>query len=218
VRAALEQAVGAWRAATVPVRIEEPLWTAPSARLVFRTPDKQNATLMVRLPVALSDRDPDYPALMVANRVLGGGGDSRLWKRIRESEGLSYDVGSWIQWSPYEPHSPWQAIAIFAPANRAKVEAAFNEEVARALKDGFTPAEVQQAKQGLLSQRRLSRAQDPVLAGALANYLDLGRTMAMSGQVDEAIDKLTVEQVNAALRRHLRPEAFVAAVGGDFKD
>jgi zinc protease len=217
-RAALDKALAGWQAPVSPVRVEQPLWAGPPARLAFATPDKQNAVLMVRQPLALSDRDPDYAAMMVANRILGGGGDSRLWKRIREAEGLSYDVGSWIQWSPYEPHSPWHAIAIFAPANRARVEAALAEEIARAWKEGFTPAELRQAVQGLLNQRRLARAQDPVLAATLAAYLDLGRTMAASAQVDAALGALTAEQVSAALRRHLRAEAFVAGVGGDFKD
>ena len=36
---------------------------------------------------------------MVANFAFGSGGSSRLWKRIREAEGLSYDVRSGLSWS-----------------------------------------------------------------------------------------------------------------------
>jgi zinc protease len=218
VRASLATTFAGWRAPVTAVRIAQPLWTAPPARLVFATPDKQNATMWVRLPVALSDRDPDYPALMVANHILGGGGDSRLWARVREQGGLSYDVGSWIQWSSREPASLWQASAIFAPANRGKVEAAFAEEVARARKEGFGAGEVQRATQGLLSARRLARAQDASLAAVLAANLDLGRTMAVSAAVDAALAGMTVDQVDAALRRHIRPDAFVVGFGGNFDD
>jgi zinc protease len=35
--------------------------------------------------------------------------------------------------------------------------------------------------------------------------------------VDAAIEKLTLDQVNAALRKYLTPERFVAAFAGDFK-
>jgi len=149
--------------------------------------------------------------------VLGSGGSSRLWKRIRENDGLSYGVGSNVQWNSVEPNSPWQAAAIYAPQNRAKVETAFQEEVARALKDGFTAQELAEAQTSVLGFRRLSRAQDASVAGALVNNLYLGRTFAIAAQVDAAITKLTLEQVNAALRKYLAPERFVSAFAGDFK-
>jgi zinc protease len=173
--------------------------------------------LLVRQSVPLSDNDADYPALSMANFLLGSGGQSRLWKRIRETEGLSYDVSSGVSWSSHEPHSVWEASAIFAPQNLAKVEAAFKQELARAQKEGFTEQELAEGKRGLLAYRQLSRAQDRNLAGGLANNLDLGRTFAISARVDDAIAKLTLEQVNAALRTYIKPESFVSAVAGDFK-
>ena len=154
---------------------------------------------------------------MMANYLLGSGGNSRLWKRIRESEGLSYDVRSRISWNNQEPHSEWQASAIFAPQNQPKVEAAFKEEVARALKDGFTAQELAEGQRGLLAFRRLSRAQDANLGGALASNEELGRTFAVSARVDDALSKLTLEQVNAALRTYVKPDAFVSGFAGDFK-
>jgi zinc protease len=185
--------------------------------VLLATPDKQNAILLAHQNLPLSDRDADYPALMMANHLLGGGGNSRLWKRIREAEGLSYDVRSSVAWNPHEANSEWQASAIFAPQNGAKVEAAFRDEITRALRDGFTERELAEGKRGLLSFRRLSRAQDAGVAHALANNLYLGRTFALSAQVDAALDKLSLAQVNAALRAYLRPKDFLLALAGDFE-
>jgi len=218
VKAALQQALGDWNQAGEPyARVPRPLRAVPPQRLQLPTPDKQNATLLARLPVPLTDGDADYPALMMANHLLGGGGTSRLWKRIRETEGLSYDVGSGISWSSTEPNSEWVANAIFAPQNRQKVETAFREELARAVKDGFTAQEVADGVRGLLSLRRLSRAQDGAIASALGNNLFLGRTFERSAEVDRALEALTVAQVNAALRKYIRPDALVSGVAGDFK-
>jgi zinc protease len=200
------------------VRVPQPLVAVPPVRMVFATPDKQNAVLQATLPVALNDRDDDYPAFMLANYLLGSGGNSRLWKRIRETEGLSYDVYAYVVWNAYERHSSWNGGAIFAPGNRAKVEAAFREEIARALKDGFTAKELEEGKRGLLNYRRLSRAQDGNVAAALARNLDLGRSFAYAGQVDAKLAALTLDQVNAALRKHLDPARLVVGVAGDFKD
>ncbi len=38
--------------------------------------------------------DPDYPALLVANALLGGMKSGRLFTQLREKEGLAYDLGS----------------------------------------------------------------------------------------------------------------------------
>jgi zinc protease len=217
VRSALHSAFGGWQSGAPFARVPRPLVERKPARMLIETPDKQNATLRVAEPLAISDRDPDYAALMMANHLLGGGGSSRLWKRIRETEGLSYDVRAGIGWSSFEPNSPWEARAIYAPQVRAKVEAAFREEVARALEQGFTQQELSEGQRGLLSFRRLARAQDASVAAALANNLYLDRTFAYSGKVDAALAALTVEQVNAALRKYIRPDRFVLAFAGDFK-
>ena len=218
VKQALEAAFGDWKSSEPYARVAEPLAPVPPARLMLPTPDKQNAHMAVFLPVPLMDSDPDYAPLTLANHLLGGGGSSRLWVRIREKEGLSYGVYSQVAWNQEERNSPWQAQAIFAPQNRAKVEAAFKEEVARALKEGFTATELQEAQRGLISSRRLSRAQDARLAAGLANNLRLDRTFAISQQVDDAIAAATLDQVNAALRKYIQPEAFVYGFGGDFKE
>jgi zinc protease len=217
VRQALDQAFGGWTGGAAYVRVPDP-WIAPKAdRILITTPDKQNANMLVSLPVAVNDTAADYPALMMANYLLGAGGSSRLWKRIRETEGLSYDVGSGVQWNNVEAHSTWSANAIFAPQNRAKVEAAFREEVARVLRDGFTAQELAEGQRGLLGFRRLSRSQDANLANALSSNLVLDRTFALSARVDEALSRLTLAQVNEALRKHIRPQDFVVGFAGDFK-
>jgi zinc protease len=217
VNKALDTAFGNWASPAPYTRVPQPLTPEKPIMLSFKTPDKQNAYMQVQLSIAVSDNDPEYAALLMGNYLLGQGGSSRLWKRIRETEGLSYDVRSRIGWNSYEPNSSWITTAIFAPQNRAKVETAFREEMTRALKDGFTQDELAQGKQGLLSFRRLNRAQDPVLAGSLTSNLKLKRTFAVSQKVDDQIAALTQEQVNAAMRKHLKPEQFVFGFGGDFK-
>ncbi|MFM2398358.1 MAG: hypothetical protein RL341_515 [Pseudomonadota bacterium] len=217
VRKALEASFGNWKSPMPYVRVPQPLTPEKPTLLTFKTPDKQNAYMQVQQAIALNDNDAEYAAVLMGNYMLGLGGNSRLWKRIREKEGLSYDVRSTMSWNNYEQNSQWTATAIFAPQNRAKVEAAFREEVARLLKDGFTQEELAEGRQGLVNFRRLSRAQDPALAGGLASNLKLNRTYALSQKVDDQLAALTLEQVNAAMRKHLKPEQFVFGFGGDFK-
>jgi zinc protease len=215
---ALTAALGDWVSEAPFTRVPNPMVVVEPKRLVFKAVDKQNAFMQVEQALAVSDNDADYVPLLVGNYMLGQGGASRLWVRIREKGGLSYDVRSGISWNNHEPHSNWKATAIFAPQNRDKVATAFKEEVLRALKDGFGAKELAEARESLLSFRRLARAQDNNLAGTLASNLYLNRTLALAQKVDAQIAAVTVEQVNTALRQHLKPAQFVYAFGGDFKD
>jgi len=218
VTAALQHAFGGWASAQAIAHVPTPLVVVPPARLVLLTPDKQNAAMQVQQDLPLNDQHPDYPAFMLANHLFGSGGDSRLWNRIREKDGLSYSVYSGVQWNSIEQNSQWVASAIFAPQNRDKVEAAFREEVAKVLAKGFTPAEFESGKRGLLNFRQLTRSQDARVASAWVNNLYLGRSFAVSAKVDAALEALTLDQVNQALRRYLKPDQFVLGLAGDFKE
>ena len=96
------------------------------------------------------------------------------------------------------------------------MEKAFREELARALRDGFTQAELDAAKSGLLQIRTQNRSQDPVLASAWAEYLYLGRTFEFSKAIDAKIKGLTLEQVNAAFRKYIDPAKVSVFKAGDF--
>jgi len=168
------------------------------------------------MPLAMQDTDPDYVSLYLGNFLLGTSETSRLWNRVRETEGLSYNVRSSLSVSSFEPTGSWTIYAIYAPENRERLEKAISEELARVLKDGFDPKEIQDGITALLNYRNLARAQDDVLASTWLDYIQRDRSFAWSADMDKRIAALTTEQVNAALRKHLQPDAFSAAIAGDF--
>lgn len=106
--------------------------------------------------------------------------------------------------------------AIFAPENRERVRVAINEELARALKDGFTEAEVANAKRALLQARRIARAQDSALAGGLLLQAYVGRTWDYAAKVDAGLEAVTVERANAVLRKYVDGAGFAWSYAGDF--
>jgi zinc protease len=214
---ALAAGFGDWVASEPAARVARPVFAMPAGRDVVRTPDKQNAMLGVQLRLPLSDSDAVHPALMLANFMLGSGGDSRLFKRIREREGLSYSVFSAMDWGDLDANTRWYGGAIFAPANVDKVEAAFRDELARAARDGFSEQEVAVAKRALLNFRRLTRAQDDRLAQALERDLDLDRTFAFAQRIDTALERLQAGPVSQALRTYIKSDAVAFVLAGDFK-
>jgi zinc protease len=215
-RPLLEELLGSWTSREPYMRVPEPLIVKPPKEIRAQTPDKANAVLSGELALPVTDTSPDYPALTVANFILGGSPNSRLWERIRQREGLSYGVYSSLEASSFEPNTSLTREAIFAPENLSRLKTALNEEFERAVRDGFTDEEVADAKKAMLQERALARAQDGRLAGELVEQAYLGRTFAFSASVDAAIANLSTQAVNAALRKYVRPDAFVDVFAGDF--
>jgi zinc protease len=219
VAAQLKDLFAGWKQKVPYERVPAEHHEIAAADRAIATPDKENAVLLARENIALRDDDPDYVALHVANHILGGGDglDSRLATRIRQKDGLSYGVGSDLSVGSLDRAGAWSAYAIAAPANVARVEAALREELARALKDGFTDAEVAAAKSGIIQRRTQNRSQDGTIASGWINNLYLGRTWQFSREFDEKIAALTTAQVNAALRKYLDPAKVTIVKAGDFK-
>jgi zinc protease len=215
-RAQVAQLLGGWSSSAAYARVPQPYRPTKPVALQFETPDKANAYLRGSHAFPANDSAADFPALMVAGELLGNGDISRLFNRIRERDGLSYSVGSVLAPSAIDENSRFIFYAIFAPAALPKIRAAFDEEIGRAVQDGFTDDEVANAKKALLQERQLERSEDASLVESLVTQAHVGRTWAFSGKVDDAIAAATKEQVGGALRKYLRPGEIAYAVAGEF--
>jgi zinc protease len=215
--ALVEQLFGDWRNPAPYARIPARYFERPALEREVKTPDKANAVLRAGLAIRMRDDHAEFPAMVLANHLLGGSSTARLPARVREKDGLSYSTYSWFSASQLDEVGSFNISAIFAPQNKARVEGAMREELARALKDGFSAEEVETAKRGLLEARRLARTNDGQLAGRLAMYLFLGRSFAWDVDFEKRIAALTPAEVHAALRRHVDPAKLAVSKAGDFR-
>ena len=212
----LEKLLGHWSAKKKFTRISQPYKKMPVKDIEFNTPDKENATFVAAITLPLGDNDDDAAALELGNYMLGGGFlNSRLATRLRQKDGLSYGAGSFIGQSSIENRTTMGAYAICAPQNLAKVEFGFKEEMARMLKDGFTDAEVADAKSGLLQGKRVSRSQDRELSGTLMSHLYVDRTMQWNKAYESTMKSLTAADVNKVMNKYLKVADFSIIKAGD---
>jgi zinc protease len=219
VRHALTSTWGAKASVTLgscPVeRIPDVRSPAPATSITLRMPGQTSANVEVALQIPLRESDEDAPALRIANRMFGHVGTGRLWRRLREREGLSYGAWSAISWNAYDPVSYWRATATFATKDRPRVERILREELTRAVALGFSADELEAARRGLLNERRLVRSQDNVLVRQLIENERLGRSFADDQLVDDRLNALDLAQVNSVWRRYIDVSRLVWAWSGD---
>lgn len=214
--AVVAQELGNWPSKANYARIIDSNVPHPPLDQFLNTPDKENGFYTARIDLDLNTDDEDYPALQLANYILGEGGlKSRIMDRIRQKDGLSYGGGSSLTAGDIDRAGNLSISAIAAPQNLNKLKAAIREELARAVKDGFTKAEVEGARSGILQQRLQNRSQDNVLAAGWTSFLYLNRTYAWSKAFEDKLKALTPAQVNAAFRKAVDLNKLNVVVAGD---
>lgn len=186
-------------------------------RAVIDTPDKENAVLFARVDLPANIDDEDMPALIVADWVLGGspGLSNRIVNRLRQKEGLSYGVSSNLVIPTFGNRAKWTIGAIVAPQNVLQAETSLKDELKKAFEAGITADELEEAKRGILQSRAVNRAQDGILASGWLSNLERNVTWMKSKETEDAIEALTVDQVNAAVRRLADPSKMVYVLSGD---
>ncbi|MBS1764834.1 MAG: insulinase family protein [Bacteroidetes bacterium] len=206
-----------WGAPVLFDRAKDLYFDVPAVNEKVNTPDKANALMLAGMNLELRDDDADYPALIIGNYMLGGGFlNSRLATRIRQKEGISYGVGSGIQAGEQDKSGTFYSYAIYNPDNSDKLIEAYKDEMNKLVKDGFTKEELADAVKGYIQSRSVSRSQDRELCSRLNNYIYLNRTMKWDEDFEKKIQTLTVEQVNDAMRKWIKPEKISFVQAGDF--
>ena len=208
---------GDWKSASKYQRITNPFAKIEAINRKIETPDKQNAIFLIGMPLKMNDDDPDASALSIAGMVFGGTPNSRLFQRIRVKDGLSYGAGANFSMPVKDDSGRLTGYAIAAPQNTPKVETDFNDELAHALKDGFTADEIEKAKKTWLDQRAQDRTEEARVAAILRERERWGRTLQWDAKREAAVAALTPQQVNDAFKRYVDPSAISIVKGGDFK-
>ena len=218
VKGVVGELFGNWRNPKPFERAAVPYMAVKDTTLTLETPDKENAFYLIGTNIALRDDDPDYPAMLLANHIMGGGFlNSRLATRIRQKEGISYGIQSSMQVRSLDRSGSWLGLAIHNPTNVIRLEQAFKQEIDSAQARGFTDAEVSAAKAAILQQRMQSRSNDNELVGTLNTQLFNERTTKFDATVEAAVGALTTTQVSDAFRKYITTDKLLIVRAGDFK-
>lgn len=186
------------------------------------TPDKKNAFTLGILSFEGSQNDEDYAALEVASEIFGGGFlNSRIADRLRQKDGVSYGAGGAVSVDSNKDNknSAIYIYAIYAPENAAKVQQGFKEEIARFIADGITEEELKSAVSGWVQEQNVSRAKDNELSRVINNNLYYGRDMTFHKNIEDQVEKLSVEDVNKVIKKYFKAyEDWTVVNGGDFEN
>jgi zinc protease len=215
-RAALTKSFGSSKLASPYQRILSTHKTIAAKSERLQTPDKENVTYVARVAFPMQDSAADYPALLLTDFILGGSAGARLFTRVREKEGLSYDVFSILRVPTFSNDATWSFGFIANPQNAAKAEASLRDEIKQLIGGELTEEEFQAQRASFLDQRSVRRASDAALAAQLTSLTDTERTFAFVQTIEDKIRSLKKSDFDAVMKKYVDLAAMSSFVAGDF--
>jgi predicted Zn-dependent peptidase len=148
----------------------------------------------------------DRIATLIANRLLGGGPESRFRQAVRDEQGLSYDIGSRIEWNSIGP--PWVISGSSPNQDLGGLIESVTREVCRLARDGPSKDELLWAKTAVLDERAMNSEQP---AAALERIM-LG--VPQDRSLDALVKSVTVADIKRQLSTaFLSGRAHVVVIG-----
>lgn len=162
---------------------------------------------------AVPRTDKRYPALQLANLVLGGYFSSRLVENLREDKGYTYSASSYLEFFP-----SGATVLVDTDVTTDVTAAAVLEtryELGRLSAVPPSAAEVESARRYAIGSLLISLDSQPGLAGTLAALAGVGLDAGWLRDHPARLEAVTTEQVAAAAEEFFTPTAFTGVVLGD---
>jgi zinc protease len=184
------------------------------ASQVITMPGKANVNLVLGSASGLRRSDPDYEAALIANAALGQNAlSSRIGRRVRDTEGLSYNLFSRYDMSD-ALDGLWYVNIAVAPQNVAKALRSTREEIAKFAADGVTEEEVQIQKNFFAGNFQVGLSTNAGVASALITAEKFGFGPRYLDEFPVRMRAVTHEEVNEAIKNRFYPDRLHLIIAG----
>jgi zinc protease len=190
---------------------------AAASREAVTMRGKANMNIVLGTSSALKRTDPDYEAALVGNAALGQTAlSSRLGKRVRDTEGLTYQIYSRFLQSD-EIDGVWLANVNVAPQNLARALKSTQEVIALYAHEGATDAEVAAQKSFFAGNFKVGLGTNAGIAEQLVIAERFGFGPKYLDEYPAKINAVTTAQANAAMKKHFFADQLHLVVTGDLE-
>jgi len=187
---------------------------APHPPEIFQLVTPRAQQTMIRIGrQGIDIKDPDYPALVVLDTILGGFFGSRLMRNIREEKGYTYGIDSDLE--TFRFGGSFGISADVANENLENVRTEIRSEIDKLRQEAVPQAELDMVRAYLLGS----------IATELDGHFGHGwrhRSAIIKGyepagflqRLDEAVREITPTELLDLAQRHLRPEEHQEVIVG----
>ena len=218
VKPMVEKAFSGWKKANTPVSPLEPASNVAKTEInVVDVPSAVQSVVSLNNLNTLKMKDPNYFPATIANYILGGGGEARLFMNLREKNGFTYGAYSNLSASKYSPQFSASASVRNEVTDKA-VKEFMNELNAIST---VKPEELANAKAKLKGSFIMSLEQPATIARFALNQKVQDLPNDFYTNYLKSIDKVTAADVSNAVKSTILPNQsriFIAGKASDISE
>ncbi|MDQ2900838.1 MAG: insulinase family protein, partial [Acidobacteriota bacterium] len=159
----LKKALAEWKKTDFEEKLPRNPKPATEKRILLVNRPNSVQTNLILGNIAIDRRSPDYIAMTVMNRVLGGGPAGRLFLKLREDKGYTY--GAYSTFASAQFPGPWRATSDVRTEVTDGAMTEFMNELRRIREEKVPAAELQESEHSLVAGFALSLEQPAQLLG-----------------------------------------------------
>jgi zinc protease len=212
-KARIEKLFADWTVAQPPVAAFPPVAGKPAAGTFLAAKPDATQTFFSIGQLGGVFRDKDYPALEIMADILGGGFQSRLFRRVRTEMGNAYDIEA--GWNANYDHAGLFAITGSTKSvSTVETLQAVLQEVDRIRSSEVSEEELRTARDTALNSLVFAFDTKAKTLGRILNYEYFGYPRDFIQQYQRAIAAVTRADVLRVAKQYLKPADFtIVAVG-----
>jgi len=177
--------------------------------------DKQMSFVVLATKIKIREYDDDYAALKIAHYIFGESINSRLIYKIRETEGLSYNIGSQLSSSKFEQCSIITIHAMASNHTASKVLKLIKNELSQWVHYGISQDELDSAKLSFNALITNLLNNNKILANMLVDNLYANQTFILYKNLLEKIHLLNKDNVNSTIKKIFKNYTISSIIGGN---
>ncbi|MDR4952154.1 pitrilysin family protein [Chryseobacterium sp. ES2] len=218
VKPLIEKAFNGWKKANTPIAQLEPASNVAKTEInVVDVPSAVQSVVSLNNLNTLKMKDANYFPATIANYILGGGGEARLFMNLREKNGFTYGAYSSMVASKYSPQFSASASVRNEVTDKA-VKEFMNELNAIST---VKPEELANAKAKLKGSFIMSLEQPATIARFALNQKVQDLPADFYTNYLKSIDKVTAADVSNAVKATILPNQsriFIAGKASDISE
>jgi len=180
--------------------------------------DKSSCDVLVGQPVGIDRNHEDYIPLFVAQYVLGGNFSSRLMSTVRDEEGLTYGIYSYLGGAEFNNDGYFAVWATFAPSLLGTGSQSTKKQLVKWATDGVSRDELKDKITSITGSYKVRLATTGGLADSILANIERGKPLSYLDEYPKLVEKVSAEQVNQLLKKYVQLDKFVTVVAGTFDE
>jgi zinc protease len=176
--------------------------------------DKTSSDLLYGIALDINEDSPEFLPLSLGTRALGGSFTARLMRKVRVEDGLTYGVYSSITGTTNKSPGAWIAYGTYSPDLLKKGETSMEGVIAKWVNSGITKEELLNMKSTIVGSTQVGYDTTSGISRAILSSIINKEGIKYLDEYANKIENITLEEVNEAIKKHIKLELLYKVAAG----